>query len=155
GMDFAAPLRPIVLALTLSRVVAEDADIACAEDLAQFDGPPEAFQLRLERIADLDLADRRADGAELEAVLVQQRLELLDLQVVQVQHVGLVDRAELDVLDAALLEYVDLLLGAGIDLVGKRGEREHAEPRVLNAMDLLREMLTSSFGGDNGQLRFV
>src|SRR5262245_1130264 len=26
---------------------------------------------------------------------------------------------------------------------------------VLDAVDLLREMLTSSFGGDNGQLRFV
>ena len=73
----AAPLSPTPFQSPLAgRVVAEDADVRRVEDLAQLDGPLEALQVRLERLVDLDLADGRADGAEAEAVPVEQRLEL-------------------------------------------------------------------------------
>ena len=45
----------------------------------------EALQMRLKRLIELDLADRRADGAQAETVLVEQRLELRDLQVRQIE----------------------------------------------------------------------
>jgi hypothetical protein len=57
-------------------------------------------------------------------VPVQERLQLADLQVGQVEDVGLEDGAQLDVADAALLEDVDLLLRVGRDLVGKGAEGE-------------------------------
>src|SRR5437868_5344326 len=97
----------------LGRVVAEDANVRRAEDLAQLDGPLEALQVRLERLVDANLADRRADGAEPEAVLVEQRLEFPHLEVGQVEDVRLEDRPQLDVLDAAASEDVDLLLRVG------------------------------------------
>src|SRR5262245_13891335 len=79
----------------LSGVVTEYADVRRAKDLAQFDGPLEPFQVRLERLVDLDLADGRTDGAEFEAVLVEERFQFAHLKVGQVKDVGLENGAQL------------------------------------------------------------
>jgi len=73
------------------------------------------------RLVDADLADGRADGAQGNAVLVEQCLEFVNLEVGQGEDVGLEDGAELQVADAALLEHGDLLLGVGGDFVGEGG----------------------------------
>src|SRR5262245_6256648 len=69
---FITPLAPVAVSLALGGIVAEDTNIAGAEDFAQLNGTSKAFQVWFEWVADLYLADRRADGAELEAVLVEQ-----------------------------------------------------------------------------------
>ena len=55
--------------MLIGGIIAEDADVRRAEDLAQLDGPLQLVQVRRERFVDANLADGRADGAELEAVL--------------------------------------------------------------------------------------
>src|SRR5262249_55520431 len=102
-----------------------DADVGGVEHLAQLDRPLETVQVRFEGLVDLDLADRRADGAEAEAVAVEQPFQVPHLLVGQVEDVGLEDGAQLDVPDAATGEDIDLLLGVGGDLVGERAENEH------------------------------
>ena len=109
----------------LGGVIAEDADVRRVEQLAQLDGPLELFQVGLERLVDADLADGRADGAEAEAVPVEQGLELADLQVAEGQDVGPQDRAKLDVTDAARVEHVELLLRVWRDFVREGADREH------------------------------
>ena len=64
------------------------------EDFAQLDGPPKAFQVRLEWFVDFDLPDGRADSAEPKAMFLQKRFELADLQIGQVQYVGFENRSK-------------------------------------------------------------
>ena len=65
---------------------------------------------------------------EFEVFAIEQRLEVGDLSIAQGQDVRFVDRAELDVPDAAGFENVDLLLRFGGDLVGESADGEHGAP---------------------------
>src|SRR5437762_2908953 len=69
--DFVAPRRPITVEF-LRRIVTEDADIGGTKELCEVDRPLEFLQVRRERLIDVDFADGRTDGAELEAVLVEE-----------------------------------------------------------------------------------
>src|SRR5947207_12418147 len=79
--DIASPVVPVAV---LGQVITEDADVAGLEDFAQLNGLLKSFQVRLERLVDLHLANRGADSTESEAMFLQQRLELADLQIGQV-----------------------------------------------------------------------
>ena len=122
--DFIAVRRPVLrveVRVVAGRVVAEDADVARAEHAAQLDRSLELVEVRLERLIDRDLADRRADCGETEALAVEQLLEFLDLLVGQREDVRLVNRAKLDESDAAGFQHRDLLARIGGNLVGKGG----------------------------------
>ena len=95
------------------------------KQLAEMDGALEFLQVRPEGLVDANLADGRADGAELEAFAIEQGLEIGDLCVAERQHVRFQDRTEFDVPDAAAFEDGDLLLRLGRYFVGEGRDDEH------------------------------
>src|SRR5262249_30245266 len=110
---------PVIPDVAFGKIVAEDANVARVEDLAQLDCPLEALQMRSERLIDPYLSDCRANGTELEPVLVQQRLQLPDLQISEIEHVRLVYRAQFNMADTAGPEHIDLHLRIRVDLIGE------------------------------------
>src|SRR6516165_1189123 len=79
----------------------------------------------LERLVDLDLADRRADRAEADAARPEQVAKLRMMGVAEVEDVDPVDRSELDVADPVLGKDVDLFHRIARDFVGKGAEADH------------------------------
>ena len=67
----------VVDVLALGGVVAEHPDERRLEELGQFHGVFELVQMRLERFVQLDLADRRADRADLQTVVLDHLLGLV------------------------------------------------------------------------------
>ena len=76
--------------------------------LGQLDGVLELVQVRLERLIQPDLADGRADRADLQAVVPNQLAGVRQLLLAQVHDVLLVDEPRLDVADLLLREKLDL-----------------------------------------------
>ena len=109
----------------LGHVEAENADVRRAVPLGQVQSDLKPSQVRLERVNDRDLADRRADGAQAEASRLQERLEVGVIGFVQIQDVRAPDRAELDELDPIRLQAVDLLDRVGGNLVGEGTQADH------------------------------
>jgi hypothetical protein len=68
----------------------------------------ELVQVRLEMLNQSDLADGRADRADLQPVVLDQLLRLLEFVGVEVHDVLLVDESRLDVADLLLREKLDL-----------------------------------------------
>ena len=81
--------------------------------------------MRGERFIDGNFADRRTDGAESEAVPVEERFQFRDLMFGQVQYIDVEDGAKLDMPHAARFEDRQLPLRIGVNLVGKRTEGKH------------------------------
>lgn len=106
-------------------VKAEDANSTCAVEIRQVHGGLEAAPLRLEWIGDGRLADGRADGADSHAAFVQHVAKVSMLIAAEIEDVGAVDRAKLDVADGVGLQARELFFGVGGNLVGKRAEVDH------------------------------
>ena len=68
---------------------------------------------------------QQADRRDAEAILIQECLECLYLQIIQCENIRLQNRAKFDEADAARLEHVDLHLRIGIDFVSEGTERKH------------------------------
>ena len=110
-------------------VEAENPVHAATVEFSQMHGPLEAVEVLLERLGDPDLADRRADGAELDPARGELIAELGMLGVREIQDVRAVDRAELDRLDAVPGQNIDLLDGVLGDLVGEGTDADHRSLR--------------------------
>src|SRR5262249_29766708 len=108
---------PVVPDILVRKIIAENANIARVEHPAQLDGPAKALQMRLGWMINAHLADRRANRTEAKAMLLEQRLQLENLEVGQIQHIGLLNGAQLNMPNAALLEHSDLLFRIGANLV--------------------------------------
>ena len=82
------PVFGIEVWIVAGRVIAEDADAACAEHPAQFDGLFQLVQMRLEWCINRELADWRADRGKADALTIEEFLELPDLLTGESQDVG-------------------------------------------------------------------
>ena len=117
----------IVDVLALGGVVAEHANERRAEELGEFDGVLELFEVRLEWLVQPDLADGRADGADLQAVVPKQRAGLVQLLLRQVHDVLLTEEPRLDVPNLLLHQVLDLPAKILHRLIRKRTQLCHLD----------------------------
>lgn len=107
-------------------VVAEHPDAGRIVKMSQFDGTLEAFKVRLERIGDCDLADRRPDGGKTEPSRSEQFTKFDVLLIGEVENISAADRAEFDVADTQSVETLDLFQGIGGNLIREGAQGNHA-----------------------------
>ena len=96
-------------ALVLLFIEREHPDVFRAEDAGVFDAPFEFLEMRFEIVADLDLAERRADSRDADARVVEHGAQLFAVLRRIVGYIALVESARLDVSHAVGLESVYLL----------------------------------------------
>src|SRR5262249_4675797 len=119
-------LRPMLCRIVARRdVKAEDPYAGSLIKLGELHRPLETLQVGVERLGNPNFSNRRTDRAQSDLALGEERAKCRVLVIGQIQNIGAVDRAELDVLDVVLgkhLELLDRVLG---DFVGEGAEVNH------------------------------
>ena len=135
-------------------VKAEDPNPQGAVELGQFHRPVKPAQVLFERLGDPHLADRGADRTQAHPAVAEQVAKLSVLRVGQIEHVGPVNRAELDVTDSVSRQHVELLGRVLRDFVGEGTQADHGRcPRFGSRMPGRIELRSMICGGhENSQV---
>src|SRR5204863_6738115 len=95
------------------------------EKLRQLDGNLEAIEMLLPRLVDLHLPDGRTDRRDAHSVCGEFRFNLPAQVAIEIEHVDLVDAAQLKMRNAILPADPNLLIQLRRNLISKCGKLEH------------------------------
>jgi hypothetical protein len=92
---------------------------------------PEADQVRLEVVSNGNLADRRPNAGHPNVMGGKDLACCLKLLIVKIKHIGVPCAAELDVVNAKVVQHLALDLQVCVNLVGESGKGPHGQAPVL------------------------